>query len=61
VGAGSLSQGGEWQPPDIPGCPSAGLTEEEARVNIREALELYLAPRDLDLPEDARLVEVTIG
>jgi predicted RNase H-like HicB family nuclease len=47
--------------PELPGCASAGRTEEEARANIREAIELYLAPGDLDLPENARLVEVTVG
>ena len=47
--------------PELPGCTSAGATEEEARANIREAIELYLSPGDLDLPEDARLVEVTVG
>jgi predicted RNase H-like HicB family nuclease len=30
--------------PELPGCASAGDTEEEARANIREAIELYLAP-----------------
>ena len=47
--------------PELPGCASAGETEEEARANIREAIELYLAPGDLELPENAKLVEVTIG
>ncbi len=32
--------------PELPGCASAGDTEEEARANIREAIELYLAPGD---------------
>jgi len=47
--------------PELPGCASAGVTEEEARANIREAIELYLTPGDIDLPETARLVEVTVG
>jgi predicted RNase H-like HicB family nuclease len=47
--------------PELPDCASAGTSEEEARANIREAIELYLAPGDLDLPENARLVEVTVG
>jgi len=46
---------------EFPGCASAGATEEEARANIREAIELYLAPGDIELPENARLVEVTVG
>ena len=33
----------------------------EARRNIREAIELYLAPGDIELPENAKLVEVTVG
>ena len=28
--------------PSLPGCVSEGDTEEEALVNIREAIELYL-------------------
>ena len=47
--------------PELPGCASAGETEAEARSNIREAIELYLMPGDIDLPEDAKLVEVTVG
>jgi predicted RNase H-like HicB family nuclease len=47
--------------PELPGCASAGETEEEARANIREAIELYLEPADLELPENAKLVEVTVG
>jgi len=46
---------------ELRGCASAGATEEEARANIREAIELYLAPGDIELPENARLVEVTVG
>jgi len=33
--------------PELPGCASAGDTEEEARTNIEEAIRLYLAPTDL--------------
>jgi predicted RNase H-like HicB family nuclease len=29
--------------PELPGCASAGDTEEEARQNIKEAIELYLS------------------
>jgi predicted RNase H-like HicB family nuclease len=47
--------------PELPGCASAGDTEEEARANIREAIELYLAPADIELPDNAKLVEVTVG
>lgn len=47
--------------PELPGCASAGDTEEEARENIREAIALYLTPSEIDMPENAKLVEVTIG
>jgi len=30
--------------PDLPGCVSYGETEEEAMENIKEAIDLYLAP-----------------
>lgn len=47
--------------PELPGCASAGDTEEEARTNIREAIALYLEPSDIELPKDAKLDEVTVG
>ena len=47
--------------PELPGCASAGETEEDARANIREAIELCLAPGDIELSENAKLVEVTVG
>jgi predicted RNase H-like HicB family nuclease len=47
--------------PELPGSASAGETEAEARANIREAIELYLMPGDIDLPENAKLFEVTVG
>lgn len=47
--------------PELPGCASAGSTEEEARANIQQAIELYLAPSEIELPENAKLVEVTVG
>jgi len=46
----------EWAAwcPELPGCASAGMTEEEALENIREAIELYLEPSALasaEIPE----------
>jgi predicted RNase H-like HicB family nuclease len=35
--------------PELPGCASAGDTEEEARRNIREAIELYLNLKPSDI------------
>lgn len=32
--------------PSLPGCISEGETKDEAMVNIREAIELYLDPVD---------------
>ncbi len=47
--------------PELPGCASAGATEEEARSGITEAIQLYLSPAEIDLPPTAKLVEVTVG
>ena len=47
--------------PELPGCASAGETEAEARRNIEEAIRLYLAPSEIELPHDAKLVEVMVG
>jgi predicted RNase H-like HicB family nuclease len=47
--------------PELPGCASAGDTEEEAKRNIKEAIELYLAPSDIELPNNAKLDEVRVG
>jgi predicted RNase H-like HicB family nuclease len=47
--------------PELPGCASADDTEAEARRNIEEAVRLYLAPSEIELPEAAKLVEVTVG
>lgn len=35
---------GDWSAwcPELPGCTSAGETEEDAMTNIREAVDLYL-------------------
>ncbi len=47
--------------PELPGCASAGETEEEARHGIEEAIQLYLKPTELELPPTAKLVELTVG
>ncbi len=35
--------------PSLPGCISEGDTKDQARANIREAIELYLEPVEDDL------------
>jgi predicted RNase H-like HicB family nuclease len=46
--------------PEIPGCATAGDTEQEAVANAKEALALWFEPRDLELEEGARILEVAI-
>lgn len=46
--------------PELPGCASAGDTEEEAIANAREALALWFEPSDTPVPETATLVEVLV-
>ena len=43
--------------PALPGCISEGDTLEEARQNIREAIELYLEPIDQPVPPEGGFVE----
>lgn len=44
--------------PDLPGCVSQGDTFEEAKSNIKEAIQLYLESEDNELfemtPEETR-------
>ena len=42
--------------PELPGCASAGDTEDEAIANAKEALELWFEPRQIPVPETARLL-----
>jgi predicted RNase H-like HicB family nuclease len=46
--------------PELPGCASAGDTEEEAVRNAREALELWFEPSAVDLPAGAKVLEVAL-
>ena len=56
------AEAGRWSAvfPEIPGCASAGDTEQEAVANAKQALALWFEPRDLELEEGARILEVTI-
>lgn len=46
---------GDWAVlcPELPGCVSAGETEQEALENIRQAIALYLEPEVIDLAPGA--------
>jgi predicted RNase H-like HicB family nuclease len=46
--------------PELPGCCSAGDTEEEALENAREAISLYLEPGSLELSPDKKVFEVEV-
>jgi len=54
------SETGDWVVwvPELPGCTSAGRTEEEAMANIREAIALYLQPDPIDLEPGSIIREV---
>jgi len=51
---------GDWAiwVPELPGCASAGRTEEEAMENIREAIELYLRPDPIIVAPGAIIREI---
>ena len=48
--------------PALPGCISEGETAEDALINIREAIELYLEPVEDDwvLNEDIAVEEIEL-
>jgi predicted RNase H-like HicB family nuclease len=46
--------------PELPGCASAGDTEDEAVANAKEALALWFEPSDVPLAEGAKVLEVAL-
>jgi hypothetical protein len=46
--------------PELPGCASAGDTEEAAIKNAREALELWFEPSSEPIPAGAKVFEVAL-
>ncbi|MBW2703999.1 MAG: type II toxin-antitoxin system HicB family antitoxin [Deltaproteobacteria bacterium] len=48
--------------PSLPGCISEGNTKEEAKANIKEAIELYLEPveDDLAFSENHEIMEIAV-
>jgi predicted RNase H-like HicB family nuclease len=51
---------GDWAIwcPELPGCVSAGTTEQEALESIREAIALYLEQDPIELEPGAIVREV---
>ncbi len=47
--------------PELPGCASAGDTEEEAITNAKEALQLWFEPSPVKLKKGAKLVELAVS
>ena len=47
--------------PELPGCASAGDTEEEAVTNAREAVALWFQPSDMPLAEGAKVLELAVS
>ncbi len=46
--------------PELPGCTSAGDTQEEALQNIQAAIGLYLEPTKIRVAPNAIIAEVTV-
>ncbi len=46
--------------PSLPGCISEGDTREEALLNIKEAIELYLEADVKQTKDEEQIAEVTV-
>ncbi|MGJ3246768.1 MAG: type II toxin-antitoxin system HicB family antitoxin [Elainellaceae cyanobacterium] len=53
---------GDWAVwcPELPGCTSAGETEDEALENIREAIQLYLEPSEIEVEPGTIVREILV-
>lgn len=53
---------GRWAAffPELPGCASAGDTEQEAIRNAKEALELWFEPSPVSFSPGAKVLEVAL-
>ena len=47
--------------PELPGCASAGDTEQEAIANAKEALQLWFEPSPIKLTKTAKMLELAIA
>nr|AUN37062.1 hypothetical protein [uncultured bacterium] len=50
---------GVWCP-ELPGCISAGDTEEQAMENIKQAITLYLEPTPIEITADRAIRQVAV-
>jgi predicted RNase H-like HicB family nuclease len=46
--------------PELPGCVSAGVTEDQAKLNIREAIQLFLEETPLELDSSAHIYQIAV-
>ncbi len=55
-------ESGDWAAwcPELPGCTSAGETEEKALINAKEAILLHLQLDPIDLPPAALAREIFV-
>jgi predicted RNase H-like HicB family nuclease len=47
--------------PELPGCCSAGDTEEEALQNAQEAIQLYLEQSPVPLKPECKVFDVDVN
>ncbi len=53
--------GGYWaEIPALPGCYTQADTMEELKVNLKEAVELYLEAEPEQISPDSKIVEIAV-